>query len=225
MASPGGEACDSAAVRRAGSPEKRSGAEQTGCSRQAGLQGVDCWLWQKIVISSLPLTIHLPLVLLANPQASRTAGVSMVTNKPMNALPFLEAASCQSSGLPGAEAGFDPLYFSDFLDIKWLREAELKHGRICMLYVPRPRVCFLACTRDSPKLSQQQQQQCCNTNTAAQQQQPSLRDCRQTTSSVRQKAALRRDSGGKILRDDDSDNAHPKGRRDGRRARRRGACR
>ena len=39
----------------------------------------------------------------------------------------------QSSGLPGAETGFDPLYFSDFLDIKFLREAELKHGRICML--------------------------------------------------------------------------------------------
>jgi len=51
----------------------------------------------------------------------------------MNAMPFLTAASCQSSGLPGAETGFDPLYFSDFLDIKWLREAELKHGRICML--------------------------------------------------------------------------------------------
>ena len=53
--------------------------------------------------------------------------------KPMNAMPFLTAASCQSSGLAGAETGFDPLYFSDFLDIKFLREAELKHGRICML--------------------------------------------------------------------------------------------
>jgi hypothetical protein len=57
----------------------------------------------------------------------------MAIAKPSNALPFLEAPACQSSGLPGAEAGFDPLYFSDFLDIKWLREAELKHGRICML--------------------------------------------------------------------------------------------
>jgi len=68
-------------------------------------------------------------------QASRTSGVNMATgvSKPMTALPFLEAAACQSSGLPGAETGFDPLYLSDFLDIKWLREAELKHGRICML--------------------------------------------------------------------------------------------
>ena len=51
----------------------------------------------------------------------------------MNAMPFLQAASRQSSGLAGAETGFDPLYLSDFLDIKWLREADLKHGRICML--------------------------------------------------------------------------------------------
>lgn len=64
---------------------------------------------------------------------TRSAGVSMAISKPSNALPFLTAPACQSSGLPGAETGFDPLYFSDFLDIKWLREAELKHGRICML--------------------------------------------------------------------------------------------
>jgi hypothetical protein len=57
----------------------------------------------------------------------------MAIAKPSKALPFLEAPACQSSGLVGAEAGFDPLYLSDFIDIKWLREAELKHGRICML--------------------------------------------------------------------------------------------
>ena len=67
---------------------------------------------------------------------ARCPAVSMAATgvkKPMNALPFLTAASCQSSGLADAETGFDPLYFSDFLDIKFLREAELKHGRICML--------------------------------------------------------------------------------------------
>ena len=30
-------------------------------------------------------------------------------------------------------AGFDPLGFSDWFDIKWLRESELKHGRAAML--------------------------------------------------------------------------------------------
>jgi len=66
-------------------------------------------------------------------QAARSAGVAMAISKPSNALPFLEAPACQSSGLAGAETGFDPLYFSNYLDIKWLREAELKHGRVCML--------------------------------------------------------------------------------------------
>jgi len=65
-------------------------------------------------------------------QASRSSAVTMDA-KPMNSMPFLTAAACQSSGLPDAETGFDPLYLSDFLDIKFLREAELKHGRICML--------------------------------------------------------------------------------------------
>merc|ERR1719247_1267528 len=66
-------------------------------------------------------------------QAHRCPAAEMAISKPSKAMPFLTAPACQSSGLPGAETGFDPLYFSDFLDIKWLREAELKHGRICML--------------------------------------------------------------------------------------------
>jgi hypothetical protein len=33
----------------------------------------------------------------------------------------------------GEEAQFDPLGFSDTFDMKWLREAELKHGRVCRL--------------------------------------------------------------------------------------------
>ncbi len=31
--------------------------------------------------------------------------------------------------------GFDPVGFSNWIDVRWLREAELKHGRICMLAV------------------------------------------------------------------------------------------
>ena len=73
--------------------------------------------------------LHVPVL----PQATRSASVSMAIANPSKALPFLEAPACQSSGLAGAETGFDPLYLSNFMDIKWLREAELKHGRICML--------------------------------------------------------------------------------------------
>jgi hypothetical protein len=32
-------------------------------------------------------------------------------------------------------AGFDPFGFSNSFDVRWLREAELKHGRVCMLAV------------------------------------------------------------------------------------------
>jgi len=46
-------------------------------------------------------------------------------------VPFLDAPK-NLEGLVGNK-DFDPLGFSDFLDPKWLREAELKHGRICML--------------------------------------------------------------------------------------------
>merc|ERR1712039_786413 len=36
-------------------------------------------------------------------------------------------------GLVGEEQEFDPLGFAESVDAKWLREAELKHGRVCML--------------------------------------------------------------------------------------------
>ena len=47
-------------------------------------------------------------------------------------LPFLPKPQ-NLGGLVGGEAEFDPLGFSDVCDIKWLRESELKHGRVCML--------------------------------------------------------------------------------------------
>jgi hypothetical protein len=47
------------------------------------------------------------------------------------ALPFLPyPENCK--GYVG-DVGFDPFRFSDFVPVDFLREAELKHGRICML--------------------------------------------------------------------------------------------
>ena len=47
------------------------------------------------------------------------------------ALPFLESPpNCE--GYVG-NAGFDPFRFSDFAPVDFLREAELKHGRIAMM--------------------------------------------------------------------------------------------
>jgi len=31
------------------------------------------------------------------------------------------------------DQGWDPLGISNLIDVRWLREAELKHGRVCML--------------------------------------------------------------------------------------------
>jgi hypothetical protein len=55
-------------------------------------------------------------------QAKPTSSSMPFLPKPMNL-----------GGLPGAEVEFDPLGFSDTFDVRWLREAELKHGRVCML--------------------------------------------------------------------------------------------
>jgi len=47
------------------------------------------------------------------------------------ALPFLTRPE-QLKGMVG-DVGFDPLNFSKSMDIKWMREAEIKHGRASML--------------------------------------------------------------------------------------------
>ncbi|CEM15583.1 unnamed protein product [Vitrella brassicaformis CCMP3155] len=36
-------------------------------------------------------------------------------------------------GTMAADDGFDPFGFSNWLDLRWAREAEIKHGRLCML--------------------------------------------------------------------------------------------
>lgn len=59
--------------------------------------------------------------------------ISTSLNAKSKAVPFLEASPVLE-GMVG-DKGFDPVGFSNFIDIKWLREAELKHGRVCMLAV------------------------------------------------------------------------------------------
>jgi len=49
------------------------------------------------------------------------------------AVPFLLAPK-NTKGWVG-DVGFDPLGISDYFDMKWLRESEIKHGRISMLAV------------------------------------------------------------------------------------------
>lgn len=48
------------------------------------------------------------------------------------AVPFLPKPAALTGTLPG-DVGFDPLGLSNNFDLKWMREAELKHGRLAML--------------------------------------------------------------------------------------------
>jgi light-harvesting complex I chlorophyll a/b binding protein 4 len=47
-------------------------------------------------------------------------------------VPFLDRPSKLDGSMP-ADFGFDPLGFSNMWDLNFLAEAEIKHGRICML--------------------------------------------------------------------------------------------
>merc|ERR1719271_1071234 len=57
------------------------------------------------------------------------AAVSM---RQSEALPFLESPP-QLTGELAGDVGFDPLNLSGYYSLDWMREAEVKHGRICML--------------------------------------------------------------------------------------------
>jgi len=58
------------------------------------------------------------------------ASVSLAAEKSPS-LPFLPYPE-NLKGYAG-DVGFDPLRFSDFVPMDYLRESELKHGRICMM--------------------------------------------------------------------------------------------
>ena len=51
------------------------------------------------------------------------------------ALPFMESPANLVGYQVAGNYGFDPLGFSDWIEVDWLREAEIKHGRICQLAI------------------------------------------------------------------------------------------
>lgn len=64
--------------------------------------------------------------------ATNNDRASMTLNAEMSkSLPFLVTPK-NTAGWVG-DVGFDPLGFSEYFDMKWLREAEIKHGRSSML--------------------------------------------------------------------------------------------
>nr|CAM33408.1 light harvesting complex protein 5 precursor [Guillardia theta] len=76
---------------------------------------------------------------LSAPAASRAAisrgpRMAVFEGSFSESVPFLKQPTNLDGSLPG-DVGFDPLGFSEVFDVKVLREAELKHGRIAMLAV------------------------------------------------------------------------------------------
>jgi len=68
------------------------------------------------------------------PSAGRRAASSLsMATEFSKSVPFLTKPK-NLEGMVG-NVEFDPLGFSDSFDVKWLREAELKHGRVSMLAV------------------------------------------------------------------------------------------
>lgn len=69
----------------------------------------------------------------ARAPAARPAVVCMADKSP--SMPFMNAPEGIPADTPGY-AGFDPLGFIDGgFDLKFMQEAEIKHGRVCMLAV------------------------------------------------------------------------------------------
>ena len=75
-----------------------------------------------------PLSYNAGVVSRSSVAGQRSAAPQMVKSE---SLPFMEEPA-HLSGMVG-NVGFDPMGLSTPQNIKWMREAELKHGRICML--------------------------------------------------------------------------------------------
>lgn len=64
-------------------------------------------------------------------QPKNVASKTQLNAEMSKSLPFLIRPT-ELKGYVG-DVGFDPLNFSEYMDMKWLREAEIKHGRSSML--------------------------------------------------------------------------------------------
>jgi hypothetical protein len=85
---------------------------------------------------SIVVAVVLSFVCASNAYAIRSNNCMRVTTKlhgvKSKSVPFLDAPKNLGKGLVG-DKGFDPLGFTDYISPVYLREAELKHGRVAML--------------------------------------------------------------------------------------------
>jgi hypothetical protein len=72
-----------------------------------------------------------PLMEMTDPRFP-AAGKGLLPDGRTAAIPFL-VTPAHLDGSYAGDNGFDPLGLGSAYNMKWMREAELKHGRICML--------------------------------------------------------------------------------------------
>ena len=70
---------------------------------------------------------------LVPPAATPARPATRLAYTASEALPFMERPASLDELEMAGDVGFDPFGFSSIFNVKWLREAEIKHGRICML--------------------------------------------------------------------------------------------
>jgi len=81
----------------------------------------------------LDLALHTSSLSFAAPLAARAASRASVSMVKSESMPFMERPAALDGSMAG-DVGFDPLGFSSSgIPLTWMREAELKHGRVCML--------------------------------------------------------------------------------------------
>ena len=100
---------------------------------------VDYYLSNTIIMKLAVLSTLIGSAVAFAPSSSvRTQASTASTTMSLHAgemsksLPFLLQPPALDGTMVG-DVGFDPLGFTTNFDIKWLREAELKHGRVSML--------------------------------------------------------------------------------------------
>ncbi|KAL3761965.1 hypothetical protein ACHAW5_006671 [Stephanodiscus triporus] len=64
--------------------------------------------------------------------AGRATATTSLNAEMSKSLPFLLKPATLDGSMIG-DVGFDPVGFTDGYDVKWLRESEIKHGRVAML--------------------------------------------------------------------------------------------
>jgi len=87
--------------------------------------------YQPVVVPSVAPRMASPVMEMTDERFPR-AGKGVLPNGGVSAIPFLVTPAHLDGSMAG-DKGFDPMNLGSGFNMKYLREAELKHGRICML--------------------------------------------------------------------------------------------